>query len=211
MMRKYWFVVLVLLSVNLCAQEAGFLPVKNVDEVKAKIKSSHQNTQSFKSQFVQEKHLSFMEDKAVSKGEFSMKRERKMRIEYTSPFAYLVVMNGDKLTVKDGKKVTKIDTRSDKSFRQLNEVLVGSLNGDVDNVKGFDVKYFQSKEQYMVQLVPSSGQAIGLYDKIKVFLDHKTMQLARVDLIEKSGDVTKMKFEQIQTNLNIPDAAFVVR
>ena len=193
------------------AQEASFLPVKNVDELKAKFKTAHQNTQTLKSQFVQEKHLSFMQDKTVSKGIFMLKREQKMRIEYTSPFAYLVIINGDKLYIKDGKKTTKIDTRSDKSFRQLNEVFMHSLKGDLENVKGFHVTYFEGKELYKVELIPTEEALKGLYNKINVFLDRQSLQLSRLDLSEKSGDITKMRFEQTQTNIDIPDATFVVR
>ena len=134
-----------------------------------------------------------------------------MRIEYTSPFAYLVVINGDKLYVKDGKKTTKIDTNADKSFRQLNEVLSHSLNGDIASIKGFQATYLQSKELYLVELVPTEAGIKDLFTKIKLYLDPTSYQVAKLDLLEKSGDVTKMRFEHTQTNVAIPDDSFVVR
>src|SRR6478735_9902775 len=113
--------LLFVFSISCFAQETGFMPMKDVSAFKSTLKETQSKTNTVKSQFVQEKHLSFMEDKVVSKGLFFLKKQGKMRIEYTSPFAYLVIFNGDKLYIKDGKKTTRIDTRTDKSFRQLNE------------------------------------------------------------------------------------------
>lgn len=193
------------------AQDASFNAVPNVPELKTKIQNTHKNSKTVKSLFTQEKHLSFMQDKVTSKGIFQLKHPGKMRIEYTSPFAYLVIINGEKIMVKDGKKVTKIDTRTDKSFRQLNAVLTHSLNGEIDNIKGFEAQFLQSKDYYLVNLTPSEAGMKDLFDKIKIYLDHTTLQVAKLDLLEKSGDVTKMKFEQIQTNVTIPDETFVAR
>ncbi len=152
-----------------------------------------------------------MQDKVTSQGIFMLKKQGKMRLEYTSPFAYLVIINGDKLYVKDGKKTTKIDTQADKSFRQLNEVLSHSLNGDIANIKGFQATYLQSKELYLVELIPTESGMKELFTKIKLYLDPHSYQVAKLDLLEKSGDLTKMRFEQTQTNIVLPDESFVAR
>lgn len=185
--------------------------MKDVEAFKAKLKEAQQKTNTVKSQFTQEKHLSFMEDKVVSKGLFYLKKQGKMKIEYMSPFSYVVVFNGDKLYIKDGKKTTKIDTKTDKSFRQLNEVMTHSMNGEIDQIKGFESKYFQSKDYSLVELTPNQAEMQKMFEKIKLYLHPQSLQVAKLDLLEKSGDRTHMRFEQTQTNIPIPDETFVVR
>lgn len=208
---KHAFLLLLAIPLSSFAQENGYSPMKDVESFKAKLKEAQQKTSTVKSQFVQEKHLSFMEDKVVSKGLFFLKKQGKMRIEYTSPFVYLVVFNGDKLYIKDGKKTTKIDTKTDKSFRQLNEVMTHSMNGEIDQIKGFAAKYFQSKDYALVELTPNQAEMQKMFDKIKLYLHPQSFQVAKLDLLEKSGDRTEMRFEQTQTNVPIPDETFLVR
>ena len=86
------------------AQESNFTQIKDLVAFKKQIQSKHSSTKTLKSQFTQEKNLSFMQDKLISKGVMLVKQEMKVRIEYTSPFVYLIVINGEKLTIKDGKK-----------------------------------------------------------------------------------------------------------
>lgn len=192
------------------AQEAGFQPVKNPAETMAKIQANHRATETMRCHFTQEKLLSFMQDKVESKGIFTMKKGNKMRIEYTQPFAYLVVINGARLTVKDGKKITRLDTRSDKSFRQLNEILARSLQGDLQNIHGFTSQCFENKEFIQVKLLPSEQAMKEMYSEIKIMVDKKTNRMVEVELIEKTGDNTRMKFEQPEINKPVDDKIFEI-
>jgi len=198
-------------SLTLLGQVPGFVAAKNVDELKKKLRQKHQSTQTLKADFTQEKHLTFMKDKAVSKGILTVKQGKKIRIEYTSPFVYLVVINEGKLYIKDGKKVTKVNIDSDKSFSKINEVLLHSIDGNLEASKEFMVSYWENKEQWLLQLTPTSNKPEDLFQKINVYFDKATLQLDLLQLLEKSGDQTKMKFENPQINIAIPDETFVVR
>ena len=51
-------------------------------------------------------------EKITSKGKFWFKKESKVRMEYTQPYQYLMIINKDKVFVKDGQKENKISTKS---------------------------------------------------------------------------------------------------
>ncbi len=206
--------VLILISalnpVSLSGQIPGFIPVKDVVGLKKLLKEKHQLTKTIKSNFVQEKHLSFMKEKSVSKGTMQIKEGKKIRIDYTTPFSYIIVINGDKLFIKDGKKLTKINIGADKTFSNLNDILLGSMKGDFDSSKDFTIKYFENKETYLLELLPSDVTK-GNFSAINIYLNKESLNVVKLEMNEKSGDITKMKFDQTEINSKIGDEVFVVR
>ena len=84
-----------------------FTLVKDVEIVQLKINKVASSIETIKSRFVQEKHLSFMTEAIVSEGLFRFKKENQLRWEYTQPFEYLILFNGDKIIIKDKNK-TKV-------------------------------------------------------------------------------------------------------
>jgi outer membrane lipoprotein-sorting protein len=135
----------------------------------------------------------------------------KVRIEYTSPFAYLIVINGEKLWIKDGKKVTRINNGAGNPFSKINNVLLNTLQGNFENIKGFDANYLENKKQYLLELTPTETDTKKLFKKITVYLNHETLEILRMDMLEKSGDITKMVFTNTELNIPIADEVFVVR
>jgi len=192
------------------AQTPGFSQVKDIENFKKSLRDKHLSTKTIKSNFVQEKHLSYMKEKSVSKGTMIIKEGKKIRIDYTSPFSYLIVINGDKLFIKDGKKVTKINIGADKTFSNLNDILLRSMKGDFDGSKDFSISYLESKEEYLLELVPLNVKK-GNFSKISIYLNRSSLQVSDLNMQEVSGDLTKMKFANTEINTNIGDEVFVVR
>src|SRR4051812_4814271 len=111
-MRKW----ILLLSCIFCAtftqaQMAGFKPVADAAAFKQQFAKASQATQSIQADFVQEKNLSMLSDKIVSKGKFWFKKDNKVRMEYSSPSYYLLVMNGKDIKIKDGQKENHVSTK----------------------------------------------------------------------------------------------------
>ena len=112
--------------------------------------------------------------------------------------------------LKDGKKVTKINIGADKTFSNLNDILLGSMKGDFDGSKDFTIKYFENKELYLLELLPSDPKK-GNFSKINIYLNRGNLNVAKLEMNENSGDITKMKFDQTEINSKIGDEVFVVR
>src|SRR3569832_1483004 len=92
--------VLLICGIVAMAQPKGFQPVKDVQAFQTALTRSNASVQTISSDFSQVKNLALLADKIKSKGKFFFKKEDKVRIEYTSPFSYLLVMNGGQIMVK---------------------------------------------------------------------------------------------------------------
>ena len=114
----------IILTLTANAQYPGFSLLKNQDAFKQAFNAATKNTISIKSDFSQEKTLSMLTDKITSRGNFWFKRENKVRMEYTQPFPYLLILNGGKIYIRDGQKENKLSANSGKVFEQVNRILL---------------------------------------------------------------------------------------
>src|SRR5215218_2910128 len=114
-MRKLFIVILLLAGVSgVKAQYPGYAPVTALETFQSRFTAEAQKTNSIKSDFVQEKNLGMLSEKIVSKGKFWFKKESRVRMEYSHPFQYLLIINGNKVYIKDGGKENTVSTKSNK-------------------------------------------------------------------------------------------------
>ena len=138
LMRKLWIIALLLGGWIACqAQHPGYAPVTDITKFKDQLSAASQKMSSLKSDFVQEKNLSMLSEKIVSKGIFWFKKENLVRMEYKQPFQYLMIINKNNVYIKDGQKENKISAASTKIFRQINRLMVDCVQGTVMNNPGF--------------------------------------------------------------------------
>src|SRR5882757_1033510 len=150
--------MLLLLSggVSLKAQYAGYTPLPDLTKFKELFSVEAQKVISIKSDFVQEKNLSMLSEKITSKGKFWFKKDNRVRMEYSQPFQYLMIINKDKVFVKDGQKTNTISTKSNKLFQQINKITVDCVQGTVLTNPDFSTRVFENKNAYLVELSPVS-------------------------------------------------------
>ena len=93
-MARIRLVVVFMFSVLvLQAQYPGYKPIGDPVRFKELFTTTAKSTQTIKSDFTQEKELSLLSEKIVSRGKFWFKKENKVRMEYQQPFQYLMVIN----------------------------------------------------------------------------------------------------------------------
>ena len=189
----------------------GFNAVSNTKTIETSLASTAKSTNTISSDFVQVKHMKMLNDKVNSKGKFYFKKEDKIRIEYTSPFQYLLVMNGGQIMVRDENKTNKINTRNSKTMQSVNKVMMDCMRGTVFNNKDFSVKAFESKGQYLLQMTPINASMKGLFAKIEVYLQKTDNTVSKLVMSENGGDYTDMNFTNKKINTTLSDALFSVR
>ncbi len=111
------------------AAQSGFRPVSNLEQFKKEFARAAQQTESIKSDFVQEKHLSLLADKIVSKGKFWFKKENRVRMEYATPTYYLMIINGKNVRIKDSRTDKSISTGGNKLFEQISRITADCVQG----------------------------------------------------------------------------------
>ena len=211
-MRKILFISLLLVTSNLVqAQYAGYSPLKDVVKFKTEFSTATQKTLTIKSTFVQEKNLSLLSEKIISKGKFWFKKDNLVRMEYNQPFQYLMIINKDKVFVKDGQKENKVSARSNKLFQQVNKIMIDCMQGTTMNNSDFKTRVFESKGSYFIELVPVVKGLKELFKNINVVVDKKDYSASSIEMQEVAGDNTIIRFANKELNTNISDALFNIR
>ncbi|WP_341840979.1 outer membrane lipoprotein carrier protein LolA [Chitinophaga caseinilytica] len=210
-MRR-WTMMLAATFITLqVAAQSGFRPVSNLEQFKQEFARTAQQTQSIKSDFVQEKHLSLLADKITSKGKFWFKKENRVRMEYASPTYYLMIINGKNVRIKDSRTDRSISTGGNKLFEQISRITADCVQGNVLNNKDFTAKVQENDKQYLLQLTPVAKGMKDFFSSIELLVDKKDLGVAKIVMHEASGDRTEMIFTKKELNAAIPDEMFAVK
>ena len=208
--------VFLLLMYSFCtasanAQPKGYKPVSNLPAFQQSLAKSTAALQSLQSDFVQTKHLSMLSDKISSKGKFYYRKEDKVRIEYTTPFQYLLVMNGGQILVKDEQKSSRINARTSKMLQSVNRIMLDCMRGSVFSNPDFKVTAFENGSGYLLSMAPVTESMKKMFSQIDVYLTKTGLDVDRLTMKEQGGDYTDMDFSHSQHNLALNDALFKTR
>lgn len=185
-----------------------FKPVKNFEAVQLEINKTAETITTIKSRFVQEKHLSFLTEPIISEGLFRYKKENQLRWEYTKPFQYLILFNGSKITTKDQNKTNQFDASSNAIFKQINDLMLGSIKGDLGKNKDFSMVLKESPRQYQLLLMPQNEALKKYVSGVEIYFEKSDLAVSIIKIIESTGDYTKIKFEDRKFNEAIDENTF---
>ncbi|HLA52972.1 MAG TPA: outer membrane lipoprotein carrier protein LolA, partial [Flavitalea sp.] len=158
----------------------------------------------------QEKNLSMLSEKIKSKGKFWFKKENRIRMEYLSPFQYIMVINKDRVTIRDGQKTNSMSVSSNRLFQQVNKIIIDCVQGSALNNTDFKTRVFGNSNNYLIEMKPISKSLKNLFESIVITLDKKDNSVSSINMIEKSGDNTFIRFTGKQMNTNIADEVFII-
>ncbi|MEO8582170.1 MAG: outer membrane lipoprotein carrier protein LolA [Flavitalea sp.] len=210
MHKLIWLLLILASRLPLSAQYPGYTLLPDLSLFKEQLSSAAKNTNSIKSDFVQEKTLSMLSEKIISKGKFWFRKNNQVRMEYIHPFQYLMIINGDKVLIKDGQKQNTISVKSNKLFQQINKITVDCVQGTFLNNTDFKTRIFESKNNYLIELSPVSKALKDYFKTINVVVDSKNYSIITIEMNENSGDDTLIRFTNKELNSTIPDATFTI-
>lgn len=200
-----------LVSFGASAQYAGFKAIDDLPGFKKQFALEAKKTKSIKSNFVQDKNLSLLEEKITSEGKFYFKRENKVRIAYEKPFHYLMIMNGDDMFIKDNQKENKVNVKSNKLFQQVNKIMVDCVQGTILDNKDFTVRVFQNDKTWLLEMTPIGKSLKEFFQVIVIHADKKDYTVSSIDMHEPSGDNTVIRFTQKELNVAVQDEMFAIK
>lgn len=190
------------------AQEKGFTEVKDAAAFKAAFANASAGMSSFRADFTQEKNLALLSETIKSAGKFSFKKENRVRMEYSQPFDYLLLINGNYVTIKEGAKTNTISVRSNKLFQKINQLTIDCVSGRALSNGDFQSAVFENAASYLLRLTPQTKELKDLFSSIQVYLDKKDYTVSKLNMVEKGGDNTLIIFSRKEINAAIPDALF---
>ncbi len=191
------------------AQEENFAKVSDIEKARTKLAQLTQKISTIKSPFIQEKHLSFLTENIISKGEFYFKNPGFLRWEYTEPFEYLIIFTDKNIFIKDEENISSFDTESNKMFSEINNIMTGTIQGNLFNdSERFTVEYFEDNQQYLLKLVPRMPEMKSMLQSIHIYIDKSDLSVAKIKMTESSNDYTSITFINRKLNTTIDNDKF---
>lgn len=176
--------------------------------VKKHIIEKSKKTNSISSDFIQSKHLSFLAKDIISKGSLTFKSPNLIKWTYVKPFDYSVVFKENKLLINDGGTKSDIDLSANKTFKELNGLIVKSVKGDMFDEEKFNITYYQKDKNYLIvfdTVDESIKDFIGVFE---LTFDGESYSVLEIKMKESSEDYTTIKFVNQKVNKEISDAIF---
>ncbi|NOS55081.1 MAG: outer membrane lipoprotein carrier protein LolA [Cyclobacteriaceae bacterium] len=192
------------------SQHTGFKPIVNFPDFKVQFKLESSKINSIVSDFAQEKVLTALTEKIKSEGKFLFMRNNKVRIEYQKPFTYLVMMNGEKMLVRDNQKDNRINVKSNKLFQQINRIMIDCVQGTMLDSKDFTVKVFEDDNTFLLEMTPVSKALSQFFQTIVLLVEKKDYSAKSIEMREPNGDKTVITFINKKLNAEIADAVFAL-
>lgn len=202
------WLLLIILPFYLNGQPEGFKTVSDRAFVTKKVNEASGSTNTINSSFIQEKNLSFIEEKIVSRGILLFEKPDKLRLEYKEPFTYIMVLNGGRMMTDNGEKKSEYDLKSNKMFGEINNLIISSVKGNILNNTSFRSELFENQEKLFIKLTPLDKELEKYIKSIGMFVSKSDYMVEELLITEQSDDYTQIRFANKVINEEIPAASF---
>ena len=181
-------------------------------EIIQKIDKSASAMTAMQCQFTQTKSMKLLSREMKSEGVMYFKKPDKLRWQYTSPYDYTFILNGDKVRIKSTKSTQDINVQGNKMFRQITSIILNSITGDgLKSTSDFGVEMYKSDKGYFAKLYPKKKEVKQIYNVIEIHFDTALTMVNMVKMEEKTGDVTLVRLNNIKTNAPVNETLFDIR
>jgi outer membrane lipoprotein carrier protein len=207
-MKRVLFILMAwVLSMSAFAQTK--LTAAQQQKVVEKVNKSTSAITSMQCNFTQTKSMKMLSKKMQSAGVMYYKKTNKLRWQYTSPYDYTFVLNGDKVHIKSSKSSQKIDVQRNKMFRQITNIILTTITGgSLKSSADFTVEMYQADKKYFARLYPKKKELKQIYSVIEIYFNPELTMVSTVKMQEKTGDVTTVNLINIKTNQPINEKVF---
>ena len=204
MTKKIIFTLLMLLTVT-----ASFSQNYNQAQVRQRINSVAAHTNSMTCNFVQTKTLHMLKSKVVSRGNMYYSKPNKLRWEYTSPYHYIFILNGQTVWLKNSKGNSRINVAQSKMFKEITRIMMSSVLGTcVSNNRDFNVSLQGRGNSWQAVMTPKRNPMKQMFKQIIVYFDMAKSMVSSVKMIEKNGDTTLITLKNIRTSTPVNAKVF---
>lgn len=173
----------------LCAQSLRKVSAvesrKMVSTINRRIAGLRQITASF----VQESNLSFMDDKAVSKGSMSYSVNDGLTWQYHTPYQFTLSIYKDKVVTKSGSRTQHIDLKSNKMFSNIATMMMNCVSGkSLTSGSEFRVVMYAGKTHWVAYLYPVKADFKKMFKVIYLHFNLQRSLVDKVELLQSNGD-----------------------
>lgn len=202
MKKKAIFIVfLALLATSAGAQTGKPLTETESQTVMAALTETAASMHTLQCRFVQEKISSMLAEPSVAEGTMHFAAPDQLRWEYTSPYAFALVVNGDRIEKVTDGKTEVLDGRSGRMYQGMVGLIMGSATGkNLFDTTVFDVMLYDDDTFWRAEMTPKRRDMKRMFSQLVFRFDKKTNGISRVEFKDAGGDVTSIRFEDIKLN-----------
>ena len=207
MKRVLLLMVLAVMGITTFAQTQ--LSENQTKEVINQLTQAAASMQTMQCRFVQEKTSTMLAEPSISEGTMHYVAPDKMRWEYTKPYAFSLIVNGERIVkVTDGKSEV-LDGNSSRMYQGIVNIIMGSASGKkLFDASVFDMVLYDDDAFWKAEMTPKRRDMKRMFSRLVFRFDKKTNGISRVELIGSNGDVTSIRFEEMKVNETIPEERF---
>lgn len=164
---------------------------------------------SLQCSFAQTKSTKLLKDNVQSEGRMVYRQPSELRWEYNKPNDFIFVVKNNQVAVKKDGKTSKLSGQRAKLFKQMSQMMLGTITGEfLNDARSFTTTLYQKEDRYMVYLEPKAKDLKKLFVRFVIELAPTLNVATAVEMHEKKGDLTRIEFDAMQLNERVDDAEF---
>lgn len=212
-MKRISFLLLILFtSFRFLQAQEECRPLASVSAFQERLKKEAAAIQSIESDFTQEKYMDVFEEKVVSGGRFYYRQENKIRMDYTRPLDYRIIINGTKLKMVSEGKSSLVNLGSNPLMNEMKSMLSACMIGDLQSMTAsYQLEYFETPAAYIVHIRPLAKSVQAYIRQIIITFDKKDLSVRKLRLAENTNDYTEYRFSGKKYNTLLNDEKFTIR
>ena len=185
------------------------LSATHSQEVMTQLTQAAASMQTMQCRFVQEKISTMLAEPSIAEGIMLYVASDKMRWEYTSPYAFALLVNGERIVKVTYGKAEVLDAKSGRMYQGMVNLIMGSASGkNLFDTSVFDIVMYDDGAWWRADMTPKRRDMKRMFSQLVFRFDKQTQCISRVEFVEASGDVTSIRFEDIRLNEEIRGEKF---
>lgn len=195
-----------LLSLTMFSQTK--MTASEITQFKKSVETEAQKMSSLTSDFEETKHVKVLKNSSKSSGILRFKND-KLLWQYNEPKTNALLFTANKMMVKNEKgKVSTIDLNKNKRFRQLQQLMMSSYNGNIFDEKNFVIEYFKGTTQKWAVLKPISKDMGKHIKEVTFWFKNGENTVSEIKIVENNNDYSLIKLKNKKLNASISEQMF---
>ena len=201
---KFWLLILIfllLIPLSLMGDQTV-----GVDEVVQHLKESREKTKDFSADLLQEKKVSLLKEKVVSRGKIRFKKPDKIFIEFFHPESSQMIYDGKTflLYFKEEKMAERYQVHGNPIIEKY---LLFSKDPFQEELAHW--KIVEDRGSVLVmEILPWAKDA--LFVKTRLWVSKKDWMVVAMEMVERNGDTTLLRYSNMRVNTGLTESDFEI-
>lgn len=171
------------------------------EEVMDKLTQKAASMKCMNCHFTQNKTMAMLAEPIVSEGLMDYIAPDKLRWEYTSPYSFALLADGEKITKITEGNEDVLDAKSGRMYQGIVNIIMSSATGrDLFDKSTFDVVITEDGAFWKAEMTPKKRDMKRVFSMLTFYFDKSNNVISKVEMTEAGGDVTMIQFYDMKTN-----------